>query len=84
MVDQRKLDMAISSAQFIKLENSGDRFYEVETTLKKLKLDLPIQVAFLVYNYAKLRSLEFYYDFFSSISIGRYGSSAKPMRIPLI
>ena len=55
--------MAISSVQFIKLENLGDRFYEVETTPKKVKLDLPIQVAFFVYNYAKLRMLEFYYDF---------------------
>ena len=43
VVDQRKLDMAISSAQFIKLEHLGDRFYEVETTPKKVKLDLPIQ-----------------------------------------
>ena len=55
--------MVISSAQFIKLESLWDRFYEVETTPKKVKLDLLIQVAFSVYNCAKLRMLEFYYDF---------------------
>ena len=35
----------------------------METTPKKVKLDLLIQVAFFVYNCAKLRMLEFYYDF---------------------
>ena len=30
---------------------------------KTIKLNLPIQVGFFVYQYAKLRMLQFYYDF---------------------
>jgi hypothetical protein len=28
----------------------------------KIKFDLPIQIGYFVYSYAKLRMLEFYYD----------------------
>ena len=39
---------------------------EVNTPLlkKTIKLNLPIQVGFFVYQYAKLRMFQFYYDFF--------------------
>ena len=37
--------------------------YEVQSCKKSIKLNLPIQVRFLVYQYAKLRMLQFYYDF---------------------
>ena len=30
---------------------------------KTIKFDLPLQIAFFVYQYAKQRMLEFYYDF---------------------
>ncbi|CAB4019980.1 Zinc finger and SCAN domain-containing 22 [Paramuricea clavata] len=40
----------------------NDDTYEVESAKKKIKLDLPLQVGFFVYQYAKLRMLQFYYD----------------------
>ena len=35
----------------------------MQSSNKKIKLDLPLQVGFFVYQYAKLRMLQFYYDF---------------------
>ena len=35
----------------------------VESCKKTIKLNLPIQVGFFVYQYAKSRMLQFYYDF---------------------
>ena len=38
-------------------------YYEVEKTKQKINLDLPIHLGVFILNYAKLRMLEFYYDF---------------------
>ena len=40
-----------------------DGYYEVEKTKKKINLDLPIHLGVFILNYAKLRMLEFYYNF---------------------
>ncbi|XP_066264599.1 uncharacterized protein [Branchiostoma lanceolatum] len=40
-----------------------DGFYEIETGKRRIKFDLPLQIGFFVYQYAKLRMLQFYYDF---------------------
>ena len=40
-----------------------DGYYEVEKTKKKINLDLPIHISVFILNYAKLRMIEFYYDF---------------------
>ncbi|XP_066265252.1 uncharacterized protein [Branchiostoma lanceolatum] len=40
-----------------------DGFYEIETGKRRIKYDLPLQIGFFVYQYAKLRMLQFYYDF---------------------
>jgi len=37
--------------------------YEVKSFKETVKLDLPLQIGFFVYGYAKLRMLQFYYDF---------------------
>ena len=37
--------------------------FEVEMSKKTIRLDLPMQIGCFVYQYAKLRMLEFYYDF---------------------
>ena len=43
---------------------SGNWIISQKTLTKKtIKLNLPIQVGFFVYQYAKLRMLQFYYDF---------------------
>ena len=38
-------------------------FYEIEMQKRKIKLDLPIQIGYFILQYAKLRMLQFYYDF---------------------
>ena len=37
--------------------------YNVDMAKKTIWLNLPLQIGFLVYQIAKLRTLEFYYDF---------------------
>ena len=43
-----------------------DQYYEIELAKKNINLDLPIQLGFFILQYAKLRMLEFYYDFLDS------------------
>ena len=53
----------VNTHLFRKLENITEDTYEVQSCKKSIKLNLPIQVGFFVYQYAKLRMLQFYYDF---------------------
>ena len=53
----------INSPFFCELNPIDDKTYEVQSSKKKIKLDVPLQVGFFVYQYAKLRMLQFY-DFF--------------------
>ena len=53
----------INDPLFHKLNAISENLYEIEHFKKKIVLDLPIQIGFFVYGYAKLRMLEFYYDF---------------------
>ena len=48
---------------FRQLEQIDEDTYEVLSAKKKITLNLPIQIGFFVYQYAKLRMLEFYFDF---------------------
>jgi hypothetical protein len=41
--------------------------YEVSCKKTKINNDLPILVAYFVYSYAKLRMLQFYYDFLDKV-----------------
>lgn len=43
--------------------DEDDQFYELESAKARIKLDLPIQLGYFILQYAKLRMLEFYYDF---------------------
>ena len=52
----------VNTHLFRKLETTEDT-YEVESCKKTIELNLPIQVGYFVYQYAKLRMLQFYYDF---------------------
>ena len=61
--DGRNLDKALQKNNFHSLSQIDEDTYEVISSPKQIKLDLPLQVAFFVYGYAKLRMLEFYYDF---------------------
>ena len=53
----------VNTPLFRKLDNITEDTYKVESCKKTIKLNLTIQVGFFVYQYAKLRMLQFYYDF---------------------
>ena len=40
-----------------------DSYYEIESAKPRINLDMPIQLGYFILQYAKLRMLEFYYDF---------------------
>ena len=53
----------VNTPLFRKLDIITADTYEVESFKKSIKLKLPIQVGFFVYQYAKLRMLQFYHAF---------------------
>ena len=59
--DVNKVARTINSYWFRDVEEISEGVYELKSSKKKLKMNLPIQIGFFVYNYAKLRMLEFYY-----------------------
>ena len=61
--DAPKLDKAVQKSSFHSLSQLNEDTYEVTSSPSRIRLNLPLQVAFFVYGYAKLRMLEFYYDF---------------------
>ena len=48
---------------FRRCNQLDEKTYELEMSKKTIHLDLPSQIGFFVYQYAKLRMLQFYYDF---------------------
>ena len=53
----------VNSSQFKQLSMIGDDLFEIEESYSKLTLDIPIQIGFQILQLAKLRMLEFAYDF---------------------
>ena len=55
---------AVIKPQFCKLTclNEEEQFYEVVFAKDRIKLDVPIQIAVFILNLAKLRMLQFHYD----------------------
>ena len=64
---ENETSFKVNDPLFRKLDclDSEEQYYEVEMAKKKIKLDLPIQLGYFILQYAKLRMLEFYYDFMS-------------------
>ena len=60
-VNEKQFNRAKNSYFFYDADQHGE-FYEVSTSPRNVKQNIPIQVAFSVLDYAKLRMLEFYYD----------------------
>ena len=60
--DEDEVDKHMRSAYFEDLEEIGDA-YKIEFRKKGIKIDRPFQVGIVVYQLAKLRMLQFYYDF---------------------
>jgi hypothetical protein len=52
-----------NSARFLGLNELSPDLYEVNLAKKSVMLDTPIIIGFCILQYAKLRMLEFYYDF---------------------
>ena len=61
--DDDEAPKKVNEPQFWQLNVLSEDLYEVELAKKKKKYDLPLHIGFFVYQYAKLRMLEFYYDF---------------------
>ncbi|MCG8032144.1 MAG: hypothetical protein JAZ03_08205 [Candidatus Thiodiazotropha taylori] len=59
------VSQAVNESNFRKLTclNEEEEFYEVEFAKDNIKLDVPIQIAVFILNLAKLRMLQFHYDF---------------------
>lgn len=55
--------LLINDKRFSKMEEVGDIAYELTMDRKKIVIDLPLTVSFFVYHGAKLRMLEFIFDF---------------------
>ena len=55
---------AVNQPTFRKITELDDELYEIESAKKKILLNLPIYLGYYILQYAKLRMLEFYYDFF--------------------
>ena len=53
----------INTKFFRQLDPIDEDTYEVQSAKKRINLNLPMQIGFFVYQYAKLRMLQFYYDF---------------------
>ena len=53
----------ISNKRFRQLDVVAEDAYEVTSSKARVTYDLPHHIGFFVYQYAKLRMLEFYYDF---------------------
>ena len=58
-VDESEISTEIIDNHFYSMTELPDGYYEVEKTRKKINLDLSV----FILNYAKLRMLEFFYDF---------------------
>lgn len=59
---EEKVDRALRSCFFEDLEEIG-KAYELRSRKKRIEIKRPYQVGIAVYQLAKLRMLEFYYDF---------------------
>ena len=53
----------VNLPNFKNLHLLGDDFAEIEVTKIRQKLNLPVQIGFAILQYAKLKMLEWYYDF---------------------
>ena len=60
--DHVKVARTINSYWFRDLEEIDNGVYALKSAKKRIKMNLPIQTGFFVYQYAKLRMLKFYYE----------------------
>ena len=61
--DDTKASQLINTPFFRKIDEIDKDTFEVQSCKKAIKLNLPLQIGLFVYQNAKLRMLQFYYDF---------------------
>ena len=61
--EETKASQLINSHFFRALDAIDEDTYEVQSCKKSINLNLPLQIGYFVYQYAKPRMLQFYYDF---------------------
>ena len=61
--ERHQVAKLVNQARFPQISEMPDDVFEVYMAKKILIFNLPCQLGFFVYCYAKLRMLEFYYDF---------------------
>ena len=61
--DDVRVPLLINDPFFQELNVISDDCYEVGMGKKSIRLDMPTQIGFFILQYAKLRMLQFYYDF---------------------
>jgi hypothetical protein len=61
--NENNITKKINDPHFKDLNKISDNTFEVFSSKRKIKMDVPIQVGCAVYDLAKLRMLEFYFDF---------------------
>ena len=59
----RDIVLKVNLPTFKKIEDLGDDFAEIGLMKSHQKLNLHIQIGFAILQYAKLKMLEWYYDF---------------------
>ena len=67
-LNDEKTHSAINSKMFKRLNHKTDQLYEVELAKSEIEHREPILVGFFILQYAKLRMLELYYNFFKKFS----------------
>ncbi|MDY6842453.1 MAG: hypothetical protein SV429_13420, partial [Pseudomonadota bacterium] len=63
ILDEAGAQQAVNNPRFKGLTAISSTHYEVSFRKKSVNLNLPLQIGLFVYGYAKLRLLQFYYDF---------------------
>ena len=61
--DPKTASRGVNVHRFRQLDPITESVYQPTLNKKSIKFDLNLQVGFMVYQYAKLRMLQFYYDF---------------------
>lgn len=59
----RKASNSVKSQLFHSLDEIDDDFYEVSSLKREILMNVPVTIGFTILQYAKLRMLQFYYDF---------------------
>ena len=60
---ERETCLVVNQDEFRNATCLGEEFYEIEMAKKKIVMDLPIQLGYFILQFAKLKMLEFNYDF---------------------